>query len=641
MPAHADLFAFVLDALAASDVHRVDEVQSLWSGYGQVLRLHLKGGRHPTVVVKRVTWPTTASHPKGWSTTRSHERKVQSFAVEAHFYAHQGQQQDASWRMPRLLAHSVVDDGVVLVLEDLDAAGFAGRRKTASDDDRVACLRWLAAFHAAHMSVVPDAPDVDGLWHVGTYWHLDTRPDEWDALDVDELKVAASSFDAQLRTCRFQTLVHGDAKLANFCFSLSPSSDAQVAAVDFQYVGGGCGMRDVVGFISSCLDAEGCERQAAGLVDVYFDALSAELRRQGRGAIVDAVVDEWSRLYAVAWADFYRFLAGWSPGHWKMHSYSRGQTDKALAAWQRSAASDGEAHPTLVEVGLTSDDLQRLRARAADIVVDVGRMVRGRRPTQVRHKSDMPSLASQVVTEVDVEAERLLLRRLRGLLASNVAGVLTEERVDDGSRFTRPLFWCVDPLDGTLSYVEGGDGYAVSVALVARDGHPVLGAVHLPADDVVVAAADGCGVVGDLSTSSLAASSSTSLRVYADRSWPEQPQADDVMEALRTAATSLGLDGVDVHVGAGAVVNACRTWTAQPSIYVKRPKTTPGGGSVWDFAATACIARERKAWVSDAAGRPLQLNPTSTTFMHKHGVLYASSSTVAKAVLSHLAALRD
>jgi hypothetical protein len=68
---------------------------------------------------------------------------------------------------------------IVLVLEDLDAAGFPGRR-TAADETRMrACLHWLAHFHATFIGEPPE-----GLWPTGTYWHLATRPDELEALTM-------------------------------------------------------------------------------------------------------------------------------------------------------------------------------------------------------------------------------------------------------------------------------------------------------------------------------------------------------------------------------------------------------------------------------------------------------------------------
>ena len=36
-------------------------------------------------------------------------------------------------------------------------------------------------------------------------------------------------------------------------------------------------------------------------------------------------------VYRVAWADFHRFLKGWSPGHWKINSYSERVTKEVIS----------------------------------------------------------------------------------------------------------------------------------------------------------------------------------------------------------------------------------------------------------------------------------------------------------------------
>ena len=131
-----------------------------------------------------------------------------------------------------------------------------------------------------------------------------------------------------MRAGRFQTFIHGDAKLANFCFSADAT---QVAAVDFQYVGGGCGMKDVAYFIGSCLYEDACEQHEAALLDVYFNALKDALESRGRDVDPHAIEQEWRALYPVAWTDFHRFMKGWSPGHWKIHSYSERLSRQVLA----------------------------------------------------------------------------------------------------------------------------------------------------------------------------------------------------------------------------------------------------------------------------------------------------------------------
>ena len=162
-------------------------------------------------------------------------------------------------RIPFCLAAKNESSEVLMVLEDLDALGFEGRRSFVNHREWQACVRWLAAFHAENLNA-----STSGLWETGTYWHLETRPDELERMDDPSLKNAASSIDQKLKDSRFQTLVHGDAKLANFCFSLDGS---KVAAVDFQYVGGGCGMKDLAYFVGSSFRDEEAENIEGEVLD--------------------------------------------------------------------------------------------------------------------------------------------------------------------------------------------------------------------------------------------------------------------------------------------------------------------------------------------------------------------------------------
>lgn len=304
----------ILNATGASTLFEIEIIQSLWSGYGKIVRYGLKGSRIKTVVVKHVRLPEQARHPRGWNTDFSHQRKIKSYQVEVNWYQHWNQYCDEDCRVPKCLAVESLDDEILMVFEDLDGSGFSQRKTSVSVVELKSCLKWLANFHATFMQEKPE-----GLWSVGTYWHLDTRPDELQALTDSRLQKAADLIDQKLNATEFPSFVHGDAKLANFCFSKKGS---QVAAVDFQYVGGGCGMKDVAYFIGSCLYEDECQRMEKQLLDFYFKALKIALKTKQKAVDIEALEKDWRALYPVAWTDFHRFVKGWSPGHWKIHGYS-------------------------------------------------------------------------------------------------------------------------------------------------------------------------------------------------------------------------------------------------------------------------------------------------------------------------------
>lgn len=303
----------ILKATGAESAVHLEIIQRLWSGYGEIVRYGLTGSDRCSVIVKQVKLSVQGRHPCGWNTDISHRRKMRSYQVETAWYGNWSKRCGTGCRVPACLMYESFDDEVLIVLEDLDAAGFPYRRLRASADEMRACLTWLANFHATFLGEQPT-----GLWPTGTYWHLETRPDEWQALKDSALKNAASAIDQKLRESPYQTFVHGDAKLANFCFS----ADSGVAAVDFQYVGGGCGIKDVAYFIDSCLNEDECQRQQSQLLDFYFQALKHALKSQQKDVDADAVEHDWRALYLVAWTDFHRFLKGWSPGHRGANSYS-------------------------------------------------------------------------------------------------------------------------------------------------------------------------------------------------------------------------------------------------------------------------------------------------------------------------------
>ena len=313
---------FILEATKAKKISGSSVIQSLWSGYGSIQRYQLLGCDYPSVIVKHVE-PDQGLHPHGWNTDLSHQRKLKSYQVELDWYESRMNCSEISdARIPVCLGVQKDEHEVLLVLEDLDASGFEGRRNSVSKREWMACVSWLADFHAENLNA-----SFSGLWETGTYWHLETRPDEFNRLDDQVLKQAASSIDQKLKDTKFQTLVHGDAKLANFCFSKDGN---QVAAVDFQYVGGGCGMKDLAYFVGSCFRDKQAEEAEEEVLDHYFTQLSKGLRKVKSPVRVDKLEEDWHPLYRVAWADFHRFMKGWSPGHWKLSDYSEWVTREVI-----------------------------------------------------------------------------------------------------------------------------------------------------------------------------------------------------------------------------------------------------------------------------------------------------------------------
>jgi 3'(2'), 5'-bisphosphate nucleotidase len=117
------------------------------------------------------------------------------------------------------------------------------------------------------------------------------------------------------------------------------------------------------------------------------------------------------------------------------------------------------------------------------------------RPINVELKEDKSPL-----TEADKRAHRAIAAEL----AKTGLPVLSEEgkAIAPAERQAWPMYWLVDPLDGTKEFIKRNGEFTVNIALMARDNEPagalgshgpVAGVLYVPVKDLLYFGWDGGG----------------------------------------------------------------------------------------------------------------------------------------------------
>lgn len=253
----------------------------------------------------------------------------------------------------------------------------------------------------------------------------------------------------------------------------------------------------------------------------------------------------------------------------------------------------------------------------------------------VNKKAGGDNLASQVVTEVDLKSQEIILETLDPTLKKYKLAVVTEEEDDDKSRLTEDNFWCIDPMDGTLSFINKSPGYSVSIALVKKDGTPLIGVIFDPLNKVLYSSMKGGGAFRNNVTFQFETElfKNVPLSNVIDSSFYNMSIHPFVESNLKDFCKNNKLKGLKTIGLGGAAINAMWVLENAPACYFKLPKEEAGGGSIWDFAASACIFNEAGGWVSDIFGNKLNLNNASTTFMNLKGILYTTNPQIAKQII--------
>jgi myo-inositol-1(or 4)-monophosphatase len=253
---------------------------------------------------------------------------------------------------------------------------------------------------------------------------------------------------------------------------------------------------------------------------------------------------------------------------------------------------------TITEATSTpSGDEAELRLIAVHLAETAAAYVRARRPEVfgpdgARVASDVQTKGhpTDPVTVVDTETEELIRRLLAELRPGDP--ILGEEGgggLVGGAEDT--VHWVVDPIDGTVNFLYGIPGYAVSVAAV-RGGHPVAGAVVDVARTATYSAGlglgalrvDADGVVEHLRCTRVTTVSMALVGTgFAYGTHRRARQAALIAEVLPSIR--------DIRRLGAAALDLCLVASGRIDAYYEH------GLNTWDWAAGALIATEAGARV--------------------------------------------
>ena len=264
-----------------------NQIARLWAGMGSIVRLECikkyssvsDESKKTIIIAKRIE----CSNPRSFGD----KRKAASYRVEASFYGSKYCKDLSDNHICCRGLHTEDDgDGSITIL----MTPLPNNILHSMDGDIAkAAVRSVARLHAYFWGTAKSNAAVKdvGLAEQGTYWYLDTRPDEYDTMDSrsglsGKLKKAAHGIDASLKEHEYQTICHGDLKACNMSMSTDPS---YVTFVDFQYMGKACPAKDLA-YLFVCgmdVDDDFEERQESELLQLYIEELAANGVGEGVG----------------------------------------------------------------------------------------------------------------------------------------------------------------------------------------------------------------------------------------------------------------------------------------------------------------------------------------------------------------------
>jgi len=242
---------------------------------------------------------------------------------------------------------------------------------------------------------------------------------------------------------------------------------------------------------------------------------------------------------------------------------------------------------------MTDLDLSQLCNYSLEIAIQAGEKILQiyNDSYTIEHKNDNTPL-----TTADLAAHNIIVEQLSRLTPD--IPVLSEEseKIPYTTRRSWPIYWLVDPLDGTREFIKRNGEFTVNIALI--DQHKsILGVIYAPVPDTrYYAYLNGGAFKADKNSQPQA----INVRPLPDDKITVAGSRSHACSRLQTYIDQLGDAEV---ITMGSSLKSCLVAEGSIDIY---PRLGPT--SEWDTAAAQCIVEQAGGFVTQTDMQPLRYN---------------------------------
>ncbi|MHC5118912.1 MAG: inositol monophosphatase family protein [Planctomycetota bacterium] len=230
-------------------------------------------------------------------------------------------------------------------------------------------------------------------------------------------------------------------------------------------------------------------------------------------------------------------------------------------------------------------------SRMLEAAVVAARLAGQRAMEELRYvKKDIKN-GDEIVTQADPICQKLIIDRIRESFPDH--GFIAEEGADGAffrivPRGGEPIWWVIDPIDGTNNFANGLLCFSVSIAAMV-EGKPIVGVIFDPTTDSMYTAAQDMDAQLNGSRISVSENDVGPFASFGVDSHLA-PSTNKGMQTMMEQTRYRNLGSTALHmayVAKGAMIGACM---APPKL--------------WDIAAGVILIERAGGLVTDMEGRP-------------------------------------